>query len=150
PAAWPYVESDADRMTRAENLARHAERVAQTDIESIGQYDQPCGDFFAVRQGDALSVGARRNRRRLGADELGAWPDFRAQRVDEIVVQNAVLIARPLLDQAAEARNPNFLIEGRGTQHRVGEPGLLQDANLRAIKFLAAKIERIGGMRVDQ
>ena len=51
-----------------------------------------------------------------------------ADGVDQRVVEDAVLVARPLLDQAAEARDPGFAVERGGAQHRIGEPGLAQDA----------------------
>ncbi len=39
---------------------------------------------------------------------------------------------------------------GRGAQHRVGKPGLAQDACLRAVDLLGAEIRRVDVMRVDQ
>ena len=73
-----------------------------------------------------------------------------ADRVDERVVEDAVLIAAALLDHATEARDPALAVERAGAQHRVGKAGAPQDADLRAVELLAAKIGRIDRVRIDQ
>ncbi len=89
-------------------------------------------------------------RRDLGADEFRARGNLGADRVDERVVEDAVLIAAALLDHVAEARDPAFAVERARAQDRVGKAGAPQDADLRAVELLATKVGRIDGVGIDQ
>ena len=60
-----------------------------------------------------------------------------------------MLIARALLEEAAEARDPGFAIGRRRPQHAVGEAGLAQNGDLHPVELLAAEIRRIDRTRID-
>ena len=60
------------------------------------------------------------------------------------------MIAGPLFDQAAEARDPGFSIESAGRQHLIGETGAPQDLDLRAVELFAPKVRRIDLVGIDE
>lgn len=137
-------------MTGAEDFALERELVAQADIQPIRQHDQPGGHGFAGRGRDGLPLGPGGKRGRLRHDEADIGRNFRAHRVDERRVENAFLVARPLLNQAAEAGDPGYAVGRGGAQHGVGNPGLLQDGDLIAVELFAAEVGRIFGAGIDQ
>jgi hypothetical protein len=137
-------------MRLAHILPFHAEPVAQADIQAVGHDNETRGHLFAVRERDLLALRAGRDIHDLAVDEAHGRRDFAADGIDQRVVENAVLVARTFLDQAAEARHPGFPIERRCAQHRIGKAGLAQHARLRAVDLLAAEVGRVNAMRIDQ
>src|SRR5262249_36915148 len=83
-------------------------------------------------------------------DEIHAFRNLGAHRVDQRVVENVVLAVRPLIDHLAEARDPDVYVGRRRAQHSVGKAGLARQHDLRGVKLLAAKILGVERMRVDQ
>ena len=75
----------------------------------------------------------------LGRDDFGAPEDLRAHRVDQRVVHDALLVARPLFHQAAEARHPDIAVRRRGAPHCVGEAGQLKRSHLAPSSFSQRK-----------
>src|SRR5262249_14628772 len=143
PAPARYkIEAEHDRMRLADLALLHAELVAQADIEPVRHDHETRRDLLARRQGDALALGTCRDIHHLADDAVDAWRNLAAHRVDHRVVENAVLIARALLDQAAETRHPGLAVERCGTQHRLADAGLAQDRGLRAVDLLGAEIRR--------
>ena len=100
---------------------------------------------------DLLPLGAGRNGRGLGVDRFDRIGDFGPDRVDQRVVHDAVLPARPLVEQVAEARNPVLAVMSRGAKHGFRDAGPAKTFELQiAAEFFDAKIGRIERMRVDQ
>ena len=60
------------------------------------------------------------------------------------------MFARLLLNDPAEAGDPDFLVERGCARDRIRKAGLAQQRNLRGIKLLAAKILRVDRMRIDE
>ena len=56
----------------------------------------------------------------------GSRPD----RGDQRIVHDAVLAARLLVEQVAESRDPVFAVMGGRAQHRIGDSGLIEAADL--------------------
>ena len=76
--------------------------------------------------------------------------DLRPDRVHQILVEDAVLAALPLVDHPTGAGEPCLPVEGGGTQHGIRQTGSPQDADLRGVYFLATKIRRIAPMGIDE
>ena len=144
------VEADGDRVTRADGLAAEAEIVAERNAQPVGEHDEARGDVLAGRERDALALAARGERGRLGVDDADVRGDQRTHGVHERRVIDAMLVARALLDDAAEAGDPGLTVGRRVAQHIVGEPGLLQDIDLDAVELLAAEVGRIDGIGIDE
>ena len=80
-------------MARADDFAFDSERLTQADVQSVGQHDQPRGDFFAVRQRRASAVRCWSNGCDLGVDRSRPCRNFSPHRVDQRVVDDSVLVA---------------------------------------------------------
>ena len=137
-------------MPGADDLPLEAELVTQADVEASCQDHKPRRNFAAIGELDRLPVRAGRNVRYLSFDEFGAIGNLRANRIDQRVIENALLVARAPLHHAAEPRHPGFAIVRRSTQHRLGETGQAQCLHLRAVELLAAEIDRIDRVQIDQ
>ena len=125
--------------------------MTQADVEPVRHHHEPRRDLFAGRERDALALAAYRDVIHLGGDECDVRGNLAAHRVDHRVVENAVLVARPLLDEPAEARHPGFAVERCGAQHGVGDAGLAQNGGLGLPSiFSGAKVRRIDLMGIDQ
>ena len=138
-------------MAGADDLALDAEIAAQPDIQPVGKHHQPRRDRLAVGQRELLPLGAGRDLHDLGVDQFGGLGDFGPDRHDQRVVHDAELLARLLVEQIAEARDPVFAVMGGRAQHRIGESGLVKRSSwVAAAQFFDAEIERIVFMRIDQ
>ncbi len=104
-------------MAGAEDLAFDAEQAPESDIQAVGEHDKPRRDRPAVGQGHLLPLGAGGDADDLGADALGRRGDFGPDRVDEVVVHDAVLAARSLVEQVAESGDPVLAVMGGRAQH---------------------------------
>jgi hypothetical protein len=145
------IESERNRVACADNPALDSEPVAQPDIQSVGEHHEPRGNFLAVRQQQLLPLRARRNGYHLAEDRFDLGRNFGADGVDQCVVHDAVLPARPLVEQVAESRDPVLAVMGCGLKRRVGDAGLAKALDLLGTaQFFDAKIRRIDWMRVDQ
>jgi hypothetical protein len=137
-------------MADAGDLAPDAEITAQPDTRAIGQHHQPRRDGFAVGQRELLPLRAGRDIGHLGEDEFGGRCDFCPDRADQRVVHDAVL-ARLLVEQVAESRDPVFAVMGDRAKHRIGDSGLVEAAELLVTAdFFDAKVEWIGLMQIDR
>ena len=71
--------------------------------------------------------------------------------VSRLIIADAELAARPLVQQIAESGNPVFAVMSRRAEHRIGDPGPEKPIELRiAAQFFDAEVERIDVVRVDQ
>ena len=74
-----------------------------------------------------------------------------ADRADQRVVHDAVLAARLLVEQIAESSDPVLAIMGGGAQHRIGNSGLAESAELLvAADFFDAEVGWISLVWIDQ
>ncbi len=83
-----------------------AERVPEADVEPVGQHDEQGGNLFAARQVDALPsrlVAMLRPWRRWRRHS----PGWRPHAVDHSSYGSRIDV-RPLLDEAAAARDPQL------------------------------------------
>ena len=71
---------------------------------------------------------AGRDRHGLGDDLLDVWRNLGADRVDQRVVEDADLLARRLVEQMAESRDPVLVGNGGLAQHGFEQAGLAQGA----------------------
>jgi len=90
----------------ADDLPLDAEHLAEAHIEAVGQHDEARGDFLIVGEHDLLAVLAGRNRHGLGKDLLDVAGNFAADGRDELIIGDAELLARCLVEQGAESRDP--------------------------------------------
>ena len=137
-------------MARADDTRARCRAVAQADIQAVRQNDQPRGNLLAVRQRDALPVGARCDR-----DDL-RWSISTLAGICARMVLTSVSYRMPcwspgfLVDQAAEPRFPDFAVECARATSRSARPVLRRMCELRRRQLLAAQIRRIDGVRIDQ
>ena len=57
-------------MTRADDLALDAERMAKAETEAAGKHDEPGRDILAVRYRYCLAIGTRHDRRDFALHEF--------------------------------------------------------------------------------
>lgn len=95
-------------MAGAGNLPFDADHAAQPDIQPIGKHDQPGRNRLAAAERHLLPLGAGRNVGDLVADELGGGGNLSPERVDELIIHDAVLVDRRPVEQMAEAGDPVF------------------------------------------
>jgi hypothetical protein len=131
-------------------LALDAERVAQADVQPVGEHDKARGNDPIVGKHDFLPVPAGCDRHRLGKDRFHAGRDLGPDRVDQRVVHDAELRARRLVEQVAEARDPSVAGIGRLAQHGLRDSRLAKTRDLLVAQLLDPEICWIGGMRIDQ
>jgi hypothetical protein len=68
-----------------------------------------------------------------------------------MLIADAELAARPLVQEIAESGDPVFAVMRRRTEHRIGGAGPEKPLKLRiTAQFFDAKAERIGLVRIDQ
>ena len=117
-------------MARADVVSLHAEVATQRAVQTVGEHDEACRDLFAAGQRQLLAVRRVGDCRGLVDDEGDAWGDLRPNTIDQIVVTDAVLVGRTLLDQTAVARDPVIGAERRGAKNDLGKSGPAQDRDL--------------------
>lgn len=138
-------------MARADDSALGSKPAPQPDIQSVGQHDETRGNFLAIRQKQFLPVVAGRNRGHFRPDRFDLRGDLGANRIDQPVVEDAVLLAWPLVEQIAGARDPVFAVMRRRTQRRFGKAGLAKTLDLPVTaELFNAKVRRIDRVRIDQ
>ena len=138
-------------MARADHPAFDSEALAQPDVQSVGEHDEARGNFLAIGQNDLLPFRTGRNGCGLGVDRFDPVGYFGPNGVDQRVIHDAVLPARPLVEQVAEARNPVLAVMGRGAKRRFRNAGPAKAFDLEiAAELFDPKIGRIDRMRVDQ
>ena len=118
------IEAEHDRMAFAQFHSGHAQTMAQAAVQPVRHDDQTRGNFLAIGERDGLPVRAVGYAGDLGANERDARRDFGADRIDERVVEDAVLIAGPLVHQTTETRDPRFAVMRGGAEYGVGESRL--------------------------
>ena len=104
-------------MGCTQHLARHAELVAETDVQPVRNHHKTGGNLPAVGKRYELTVLAGRDGLRFGVDERHTARDIAADRVDQCIIADAMLIAAPLFHHAAEPRHPGFPVVRGGAQH---------------------------------
>jgi hypothetical protein len=124
------VESERNRVARADDPAFDSKLVAQPDIQPVGEHHEARGNFLVIRQHQFLPLRACRNGYHLAEDRFDAVTNFGADGVDQGVVQDAVLLARPLVEQVAESRDPVLAVMRRGPKRRLGDAGLAKALDL--------------------
>jgi len=145
------IEADRDRMAGADDLARDAERLAQADVQPVGQHHKARGNRLVIGERDLLPVPGRRNRHRLGKDLFDVGRDFSADGVDQRVVEDADLPAGRLVEQNARPRDPVFARMRGLAQHGLAKAGLVETRDLFvAGELFDTKIGRIDRVGIDQ
>jgi len=98
-----------------------------------------------------LPLRAGRDVDDLVADELRRCRDFGTDRADQLVIQDAELLERGLVEQIAESGDPVLVILCRRAQHGFGKTSPGESPELeRSTELLDAEIERVDLVRVDQ
>ena len=114
-------------------------------------YREAGGNFFAVRQHDLLPFNTGRNRHGFGADRFDVSRNLGPDAVDQRVVHDAVLLARRLVEEIAESRDPVLAVMRGLSQRRFGDSGFAKAVDLQlSAEFFDAKVGRIHRVRVDQ
>jgi hypothetical protein len=137
-------------MAAADYFALEADGIAKSYIQAVRQHDQSRLNNISSRRRHRLPIGARCQCCRFGMDDAHARRNFGSDRIDQVLVIYALLIAGTFFDHASETYHPIFAIRRCRPQHGLQQAGLFEGRDLRAIELFAAKIRRILRVRVDQ